>query len=303
MCAQTVFTSTPNTIPTKALTGAEVNIPVRRMDFDFAAAPRYAYNHDPYMTTFWAAFSSLFPEGESFFVESVRHYRARISEPVLKAQISGFIGQEAMHSKAHKSFNASFEKYGYPMAGLDRDTGRLLHFLQKVLPPIVQLSVTVCLEHYTAVMAEYALKADHMHRLAHPKILSIWLWHAVEENEHKTVAFDVYTQVGGSYWLRALTMIPTTLILAFMFLWFHSRLLAFDGRLFSIRKNWPGIVHFWGKGGMFRAIIPQLLDFFKPSFHPSHHDTDALLGEWRETLFGAEGMLKDQIKNPARVAS
>lgn len=282
----------------KPLTGAQVNIPPRRMDFDFSDAPRYAYDNDSYMTTFWAAFSALFPEGESFFVESVRHYRTKVTDPVLKAQISGFIGQEAMHSKEHKAFNASFMKYGYPIESLDRDTGRLLKFLQKVLPAKIQLAITVCLEHYTAVIAEYALKADHMHRLADPRVLNIWLWHALEENEHKTVAYDVYKAMGGSYILRAVTMVPTTIVLAFMFFWFHSRLLAYDGRLFSLRKNWPGIKHFWGAGGMFPGVAFQLLDFFRPGFHPSQHDTDALLDEWREKLFGQDGRLKDQIKKP-----
>lgn len=284
------------TIVTRKPLGAQVNIPPRRMDFDFSKAPRNGYANDEYMTTFWAAFSALFPKGESFFVESVRHYRNQVSGDILKAQIAGFIGQEAMHSKEHTTFNNFFAKQGYPMAQLDKDVGVLLLFIQKKLPPRLQLAITVCLEHYTAIIAEYCLKADHMHKMADPEILKIWLWHALEENEHKTVAFDVYEQVGGNYVERAAMMIPTTLILAFMFIWFHSRLLAHDKQLFNFRKNWPGIKHFWGKGSMLQNIVPQLLDFFKPNFHPSQHDTDALLNEWREKLFGELGILKDQIK-------
>lgn len=278
--------------------GASVNIPPRRMDFDFSAAPRNGYANDEYMTTFWAAFSALFPAGESFFVESVRHYRKQISDPFLNAQISGFIGQEAMHSKEHVSFNDFFAKQGYPMQALDRDVSALLRFVQKTVSPKFQLGITVCLEHYTAIIAEYALKADYMHRMADPDILKIWLWHALEENEHKTVAFDVYQRVGGSYAHRSLIMLPTTVVLLFMFVWFHGRLLAHDKRLFSLKKNWPGIKHFWGRGSMLQGIVPQLLDFFKPDFHPSQHDTDALLNEWRDRLFGADGILKNQIKNP-----
>lgn len=278
--------------------GATVNIPPRRMDFDFSSAPRNGYANDEYMTTFWAAFSALFPAGESFFVESVRHYRKEITDPLLTAQIAGFIGQEAMHSKEHKTFNEFFAKQGYPMQALDRDVSNLLRFIQKATPARLQLAITVCLEHYTAIIAEYALKADYMHRMADPKILNIWLWHALEENEHKTVAFDVYQRIGGSYVERALVMIPTTAILAFMFIWFHCRLLAHDNRLFSFKKNWVGIKHFWGRGSMLQGIVPQLMDFFKPNFHPSQHDTDALLNEWREKLFGNQGILKHQIKNP-----
>lgn len=277
--------------------GAQVNIPPRRMDFDFSKAPLNGYANDAYMTTFWAAFSALFPKGESFFVESVRHYRNQVQGEILKAQIAGFIGQEAMHSKEHISFNKFFADQGYPMDNLDRDVGLLLSFIQKNAPKRIQLAITVCLEHYTAIIAEYCLKADDMHRLADPEILNIWLWHAVEENEHKTVAFDVYELIGGNYLERSLMMIPTTLTLAFMFLWFHGRLLAHDQRLFSFKKNWAGINHFWGRGGMFQGIVPQLLDFFKPNFHPSQHDTNNLLELWRDKLFGEQGILSEQINS------
>jgi len=277
--------------------GAQVNIPPRRMDFDFSKAPINGYANDAYMTTFWAAFSALFPKGESFFVESVRHYRNQVQGDILKAQIAGFIGQEAMHSKEHVSFNKFFAAQGYPMDHLDRDVGNLLSLIQKYAPHRLQLAITVCLEHYTAIIAEYCLKADHRHRLADPEILKIWLWHALEENEHKTVAFDVYQQIGGHYLERSLMMIPTTVTLAFMFLWFHGRLLAHDKRLFSITKNWRGLKHFWGRGGMFQGIVPQLLDFFKPNFHPSQHDTDQLLNEWREKLFGEYGILKNEMNS------
>ena len=114
------------------------------------------------------------------------------------------------------------------MDHLDRDVGNLLSLIQEYVPHRLQLAITVCLEHYTAIIAEYCLKADHMHRLADPEILKIWLWYALEENEHKTVAFDVYQQIGGHYLERSLMMIPTTFTLAFMFLWFHGRLLPHD---------------------------------------------------------------------------
>lgn len=294
-------TASVNPVPTRQTPGVRANIPPRRMDFDFSQGVRFGYANDAYMTTFWGAFSSLFPKGESFFVESVRHYRNQITDPLLKAQISGFIGQEAMHSKEHTALNAWFQSFGYPMDKLDRDIGYLLGFLQKTMSPKRQLAVTVCLEHYTAIIAEYCLKADHMHRMVDPNLLQIWLWHALEENEHKTVAYDVYEQVGGGYALRSFTMLTTTATLAFIFLWFHARLLAHDGRLFSLRKNWPGIKHFWGRGGMIPSIVPQLLDFFKPGFHPGQHDTEALLEEWREKLFGSNGILKEQWHKPKLV--
>ena len=58
--------------------------------------------------------SSLFPEGEAFFVRAVRAYRNKL--PVgsdLNADVSRFIGQEAFHSIAHDSLNRELYKKGY----------------------------------------------------------------------------------------------------------------------------------------------------------------------------------------------
>ena len=87
--------------------GATVNIPPRRLDFQFddKTTARYFYDNDPFLSAFWLSLSALFPEGEAFFVDSVRHYRKEVTDAKLKAQVAGFIGQEAMHSKEHEAWN------------------------------------------------------------------------------------------------------------------------------------------------------------------------------------------------------
>jgi len=280
--------------------GAMANIPPRRMDFEFSTdrSSRYYYGNNPFLSSFMTALSSLFPEGESFFVEAVRHYRSQITEPMLKAQVSGFIGQEAMHSKEHQAFNEAAAATGYPVDKLDRDVGLLLKAAQDYLPKGIQLAATVCLEHYTAIIAEMLLRDPEVQKQFSPEMQKLWLWHALEENEHKTVAYDVYEQVNGSYALRAGTMIPTTVIFFAVTFWFHGRLLASDGQLFKVRQNLSGLNYMFGRKGVFSRLLPKYLDFFKPGFHPKQHDTDALLEEWREKLFADGGLLRDQIKNP-----
>ncbi len=299
----TITTATPAIAASSSRipAGAQVGIPPRRMDFDFSAqqAPRYCYDNDPFLSSFWNTFSSLLPEGESFFVEAVRHYRTRISDPVLKAQVAGFIGQEAMHSKEHDAFNKMIRDMGLPIDKLDRDVGLLLKFAQKYTPKGFQLAATVCLEHYTAIIAEQLLRDNqHQNKITDPGALKMWVWHALEENEHKTVAYDVYEKTVDSYLLRVGTMVPTTIILFAVLAIFQARMLAADGQLFKLRQNLRGLNYLWGRKGLFPKLLPQFLDFFRPGFHPSQHDTTALLAEWNAKLFGAGGLLVDQIKNP-----
>ncbi len=284
--------------------GTTVNIPPRRLDFEFKAEQysRYFYGNDPFLSSFWNTFSSLLPQGEFFFVQAVRHYRDKITDPTLKAQVAGFIGQEAMHSKEHDTYNAMMVKMGFPVDKLDRDVGKLLKLVAKTLPKSMQLAATVCLEHYTAIMAEQLLRNQaHRDMMSDSQTLNMWLWHALEENEHKTVAYDVYEQEVGSYALRVFAMVITTIVLFAVMAAFQARMLAADGQLFKFRQNIKGFRFLFGIKGLFADLVPQFFDFFRPGFHPSQHDTVALLEEWKQKLFAPDGDLYAQLKNKAAV--
>ena len=300
--SHSVTTQVKPTAKKQAL-GTTVNIPPRRLDFEFStASPRYYYDNNPFHSSFLTALSSLFPEGESFFVESVRHYRDQITDPILKAQVSGFIGQEAMHSKEHQAFNEMATRQGYPVDKVDKMLGKVLHLGQKFLPASVQLSITVSLEHYTAIIAEMLLKDADVQQKFLGEARHLWLWHALEENEHKTVAYDVYEKMVGSYALRVGTMIPVTAIFFAVTAAVHLSYLASDGQLLKVRQNASGLKYlFNGKKGVFSRLLPQYLDFYKPSFHPKQHDTDALLEQWKKLLFAPDGLLYEQLKNKAAV--
>ncbi|QQD20557.1 metal-dependent hydrolase [Oceanospirillaceae bacterium ASx5O] len=301
---QATAQATNATTTVRQTAGALANIPPRRMDFVFAEdTKRYWYKDSPYLTTFWTTLSTLFPEGETFFVDSVKNYRKRIEDPLLKAQVSGFIGQEAMHSKEHQAFNDLAEKHGYPANNLDRDLGKLLGFTRRFVPKKIQLAITVALEHYTAILAEQLLRNPvHQQNIQDPEALKLWMWHALEENEHKTVAYDVYKLVGGGYFTRVLTMLVVTLFFFAVVGIGHTRMLWSDGKLFDIKGNLKGFWYLWSPKGLFPQLLPQYLDFFRPGFHPNDHDTVQLLDDWREKLLGTGGMLADQIKNPQRAA-
>jgi len=283
--------------PKRTPLGAIANIPPRRMDFEFAEAksPRYIYDNDPFLSHFWNTFSSLLPEGEAFFVQAVRHYRDQITDPLLKAQVAGFIGQEAMHSKEHLAFNNMVGQKGLPMEALQRDIGWMLKSLAKYTPKSTQLAATVCLEHYTAIIGEQLLREPaHREKIVDENGMKMWLWHAVEENEHKNVAYDLYEKTVGSYALRVGTMIPTTIALAVVMVVFQARMMAADNQLFKLRQNARGIAYLWGRKGLFPRLAPQFFDFFRRDFHPSQHNTEALLDEWREKLFSENGLLNDR---------
>ena len=153
------------------------------------------------------ALSSVFPDGEDYFVRSVRHYRDRITDPALKRQVSGFIGQEAVHGREHRVFNDRLAELGYPTKKYERFTKAGLRFRERILPPISNLAATAALEHFTATLAELVLTNEEIRDLmGADAVRDLFVWHALEESEHKAVAFDVYKAVGGGERLRVWTM-------------------------------------------------------------------------------------------------
>jgi len=274
---------------------------IQRRDVEFglvpSAVPRDWCRDDAYQTTFLDALSLLFPEGERFFVDSVKHYKDRITDPELARAIVGFIGQEAMHGKEHRALNELLVAHGYAEAPrVERHLRGFLQLVRRTLPPASQLAVTCALEHFTAMLAEALLGDERMQRELHAAVRPLWVWHALEEAEHKAVAFDVYRAVGGGYARRIGIMLLTTAIFFAAQLLVHARLMATRGILWRPWTWLRGIGRMWISPGYFTRLVPAYLAYFRPGFHPNDRDTDALLARWRDRLFGDAGELRDRTR-------
>jgi uncharacterized protein len=276
--------------------GRYPEIPRRKIDFDFdpGKVPRDYYAGDTIQSLVMTAFSNVFPEGERFFVDSVMFYREEIEkDPELAAAVKGFAAQEGMHSRAHAAFNVMARAQGLEVAqDLERKVKHLLRFRRKHPIPERRLAVTCALEHFTAIMAEQLL-TDTAHRESlHPAVRDLWVWHALEESEHKAVAFDVFQKVCGSYSVRARVMIIATLFFVGFITYSHLRMCAARGVLGDVRGHLRTIDYLWLRRGLFRKLIPAYLDYFRRDFHPNDRDTTALLTDWRDRLFGESGTLQ-----------
>ena len=275
-------------------------IPRRRLDFDFdpASVPRDWCASDPFLSTFCDSLSVLFPEGERFFIDSVRHLRSGVADPGLQAQIAGFIGQEAMHGKEHRAFNDMLDRQGYAAAPrAEAGLRKLLGLGRRTLSPHSQLAITCALEHFTAMMAEGLLREDGMCGDMHPSVRPLWIWHALEESEHKAVAFDVYRATGGSAARRVLVMVPITWLFVAVVGRTHVRFLAERGVLSRPWRWLRGIAHLWLWPGYLTRLVPAYLAYYRPGFHPDDRDTRALLEAWRERLFGEGGELRRFVRD------
>lgn len=251
---------------------------VRQPNFDLADdVPKYWWDNDPAKTLLLAALSSSFPPGERFFIDSVRHYQKQITDPELKAAVRGFIGQEAHHSKEHKALNGYIQERGFNLDRLEREIQGLMNWMRKHFSPERQLAHTVAVEHFTALMAEeFLLKYDALEEMD-PRMAPIWAWHAIEESEHKAVAFDVYKTMGGSEFVRVTEMMAVSVMFP-LFSGIHLvQLMKDDGQLFNVKSWLGGINYMWGKPGVIRKLLPSYFKYYSPDFHPWNHDARDLV--------------------------
>jgi uncharacterized protein len=265
-------------------------VPTRRVDFQgmFEDLPRhFATDGDLIISHLAASFSSVFPDGEEFFVRAVRRFRGQISDVELAGAVAGFIGQESTHGRQHRLFNERLSTLGYPTRRYERVTRSYLTIRERLFTARSNLAAVAALEHFTATLAELVLTSEETRDLfGQPAVRDLLVWHALEECEHKTVAFDVYRAVGGSERTRVFTMN----ILRFSFL------LAMTGAiilsLLGDRSTYqPGVLrHSWRR---FRScpladkrLWAQLRDYNRPDFHPDDRDTSGLVEDWRQRLKG-----------------
>ena len=256
-----------------------VDIQVRNMKFGLPSdLPRYWYDGDPAKTHFMNALSTTFPEGEAFFVRSVLHYRDQIDDPELLRQIQAFAGQEGMHAREHTAHTDLLVEQGYPwLRWLDAENDRQGRWFNRKLP-LLSLVTTAALEHITAIMARRTLKdPDYWREPMHDAMAPLWQWHAIEEAEHKAVAYDVYMTVCGSWVLRCLA-----LLLAAGGLWLDNLVrfayfTAKDGLLLR-PKVWGRMLWFvWGPRGLYSALWRDFFAWFAPGFHPWRLDDGPLI--------------------------
>jgi predicted metal-dependent hydrolase len=165
--------------------------PIRDIRFLRNARPqRWWLNGDPVATAWFNALSGTFPRGEAMFVEAVKAHREGVP-PQLAEQIRSFIVQEVNHSREHIALNRIATEAGYDMAKIDRHVEEMLELL-KGRPVILDLAATMALEHYTAMMAHEFLAHPQHFAGADPEVAALWRWHAIEEIEHKAVAYDTW---------------------------------------------------------------------------------------------------------------
>ena len=246
--------------------------------------PRYWNRGEPFATHFLNALSSVFPPGEAFFVKSVLRYRDEIDDPELLARMRAFAGQEGQHSHQHDR-HLDLLVRAYPaLATRNRFVDRMMQWSLRRMPK-ASIAGTAALEHLTALMARRLLSdPDRFTGGMDPRMGPLWLWHALEEAEHKAVAFDVLERVAPGRALRNVQLAQNTVGLFVEILDRTVYMLWKDGQLFR-RKVWAdGIRFLFGEDGFLRGYGADYRAFYRRGFHPDDIDDRPLIEACRDRV-------------------
>ncbi|MEF9956134.1 MAG: metal-dependent hydrolase [Acinetobacter sp.] len=258
-----------------------------KLDFHLDQAPRFWFGNDPFRTRMFDALSLTFPEGERYFIESIRLFRDKIDDPDLQKRVADFIRQEAQHGMAHDKMNQVMKDQGMPIEAFTNRLKKIFRFELKYRSPQYNIAMTAAAEHLTALMADtfYSKKATLAE--ADPFVRALFAWHAIEEMEHRDVAYDVMREVGEVPELTRRSALVITSILMFGFTFYRTNVMltsdGFDWKQ-RVKMAAKGLPWFFGRNGILTVKREQYSDWFKKDFHPNQHPIIRQYDVWIDTL-------------------
>ena len=257
-------------------------INARNVTFDFDSVPMHYIPGEPFATHIINVMHLVLPEGERAMADCLAEALPLIDDERLREEVAGFVGQEAMHASSHELARNHLEKLGL-------DVGPMVDAMAWLVDRILgdhglsgrakhewlceRLALFAAMEHYTAVIGEWLLTQDQLEKKGmHPAMLDLIRWHGAEEVEHRSVVFDAYMHVDGSYARKVRGALITSPALLALFIvsadyLFRKDPTADKGRFWPwqfARATWQGTIP------SFTTFFTEIPRYLRPGFHPSH---------------------------------
>jgi predicted metal-dependent hydrolase len=273
-------------------------IPREKLDFKLGDddIPTYWYGGDAFKSRFWDALSIIFPPGEKFFMTCVRDFRDQINDPKLLADIQGFNRQEAQHTLVHRQDNDRLRKQGVDVDKLNKYVDQKLNVnYRSKYSRTFTLSITSALEHFTSIIAHSLFDKRDVMKEADHRVRAMYAWHAIEEVEHKGVAYDVmidYAKVG--YFERVWGLVHSSVLFPATIFAVQRQLLIHDGFTLPQRAKLMAKGLWWllKPGGLLAPMHKAYWSYYKPGYHPWQEVEQPGYDEWLAAFNGSRDPVK-----------
>jgi len=273
------------------------DIPIRHMAFQFKAeeVDVHFFRKTELASAYFEALSIFLTFGEDLVIDTARYHRQFVKDPELKRLVTCLIGQEAIHSKMHNEYNDVLAEHRFPVTLYRALADKVFEYGFKKLSHGMQLSLMAGIEHFTAVLSEYMMKNEAIFYTSDDeRQRAMWMWHMLEESEHKAIAYDVFQELSGDYALRmrGFALAAFTILV----------LVPLGGSLIPIIRRPLNLIspRYWKdarrsialiagpKEGVYGSTFSHILDYLRRDFHPNDHDTTAYLEYYKDKLLHPE---------------
>ena len=219
-------------------------------------------------SSFQHAMSMTMPYLEPYLIRTMREVAKKLPDGELRQDVRAFSGQEGNHYRVHMAMNDCIRNsLGEPFASQLREVEAELEADYKRFTKEAGLKYNVTyaagFEAMTLAAARGAAKLGHLNRML-PWAAPIWAWHLAEEVEHRSVTFNVYKALYGSYAYRLWVGTKCQAHFASYIDRFAQIICeGITGRAFNPRNMWdetPTIL---------RLFLPSLLPTYDPSKIPA----------------------------------
>jgi predicted metal-dependent hydrolase len=255
------------------------NITIRQPDFGLSAGfAKDWLGGDAFRSQILNALSMMFPIGEQYFIDSLHRVAANVDDSELRQDIRHFIAQESIHRRLHGQFNQVLAGHGLRNSVEHSIRWRIGHAGWQ--QPLDHLAMTAAYEHFTAILGESVLRNDIWLRGAPANLKALWMWHAVEEVEHKSVVLATYYRMQGGEFRRCAWFIHTSLIFAFEILYQLLNNLIRIGEFWQWRTWAKGVSFMFGRHGMVWITMRDWFRYLRPHYLPRKGPAEQRAARW-----------------------
>jgi uncharacterized protein len=198
----------------------------RRVGFDWEPTPLRWIPGEPVTAHIIDVLHLLVPAGERWFVHIYKQALPLLEDERLKADVKGFMGQEAVHSRAHAAVLDHLRANGL---NPDPYVRRIEWLFTRLLGDkpylpftrrrwlLERIAIIAAIEHFTAVLGAWVLDSPALDAAgADPTMMDLLRWHGAEEVEHRSVAFDVFRALNDNWFSRIYTMLVSAAAMAWL---------------------------------------------------------------------------------------
>jgi len=273
-------------------------IKARRVQFNFEQTPYHWIPNDPFASHLINGIHMILPAGELWFCRIYNKALPMVTDDNLRADVQGFIRQEAIHARAHSSAHLFLAEYGFETESFTKKINFLFEqllgdspldqpALKKVIPAkqwlITRVGVIAAIEHFTGFLGQWAMDNTSWDQ-ADPVMADLFKWHLAEEVEHRTVAFDLYQHLcqteAGFYLSRQALMALVFPLFIKVFMDGYRHLAKQDNNKYQTKLAqqpiWRLLLEMERIGNKsgnvpsFSAFMLATSRWVSPNFHPIH---------------------------------